>query len=301
MSQMTETMEAPAKGAAACIKKVGIVGCGLMGRGIAQVAAQTGYTTLVHEQDQKFYDKGLGAIEKSLAKRVTKGKMDEDTKNTTLANISFAASLSDFADCDIVIEAVTENIEVKKAIFSELDKVCKPSCIFTSNTSSIPISDMATATNRRDKFVGTHFFNPVPVMKLLEVVRSIDTSQETIDIAMDFGQTLGKKTVIAKDTPGFIVNVLLVPYLLDAVRQLENGLATAEEIDNAMVFGCGHPMGPLTLLDFVGLDTTLFIADIMFEEFKSVHYAAPPLLRRLVQAGYSGKKAGRGIYDYSDK
>ncbi len=303
MTPMTEeaTGAAISAGASKDIKKVGIVGCGLMGRGIAQVAAQTGYTVLTHEQDKKFFDNGIGAITKSLDKRVAKGKLDEDTKNKTLSNISFAASLSDFADCDFVIEAVTENIEVKKAIFKELDGVCKPSCIFASNTSSIPISDMAAVTNRRDKFVGTHFFNPVPVMKLVEIVRSIDTSDETVEIAMDFGKALGKKTVEAKDTPGFIVNVLLVPYLLDAVRQLENGLATAKEIDDAMVFGCGHPMGPLTLLDFVGLDTTLFIADIMFEEFKSVHYAAPPLLRRLVTAGYNGKKAGRGVYDYSAK
>lgn len=299
MTPMTETMEAPATGAAKAVKKIGVVGCGLMGRGIAQVAAQTGYTVLVNEQAQASYDKGLAAITKSLDKAVDRGKMDADAKEKTLANISFAAKLSEFADCDIVIEAVTENMDVKKAIFAELDGICKPSCIFASNTSSIPISDMATATNRRDKFVGMHFFNPVPIMKLVEIVRSIDSSQETIDIAMDFGKALGKKTVEAKDTPGFIVNVLLVPYLLDAVRQLENGLASAEDIDAAMVNGCGHPMGPLTLLDFVGLDTTLYIADIMFHEFKSVHYAAPPLLRRLVNAGYNGKKAGRGIYDYS--
>jgi len=303
MTPMTEeaTGAAISSGAAKNIKKIGIVGCGLMGRGIAQVAAQTGYTALVHEQDKKFFDNGLAAITKSLDKGVAKGKLDEDAKNKTLANISFAGTLSEFSDCDFVIEAVTENMEVKTAIFKELDSVCKPSCIFGSNTSSIPISDMAMVTNRRDKFVGTHFFNPVPIMKLLEVVRSIDTSDETVAIALDFGKTLGKKTVVAKDTPGFIVNVLLVPYLLDAVHQLETGLATAREIDDAMVFGCGHPMGPLTLLDFVGLDTTLYIADIMFEEFKSVHYAAPPLLRRLVNAGYNGKKVGRGIYDYSAK
>lgn len=301
MAEMTETMESKATGAASKIKKVGIVGCGLMGRGIAQVAAGCGFITLVNEREQAAFDKGLAAITKSLDKGVAKGKLDEDTKNKTLAGISFAPSLSEFADCDIVIEAVTENIEVKKAIFKELDSICKESCIFASNTSSIPISDMAVVTNRRDKFVGAHFFNPVPIMKLLEVVRSIDTSEETFQTAMDFGKSLGKKVVGAKDTPGFIVNVLLVPYLLDAVHQLEIGLATAEEIDAAMVYGCGHPMGPLTLLDFVGLDTTLYIADIMFAEFKSVHYSAPPLLRRLVNAGYNGKKAGRGIYDYSEK
>jgi 3-hydroxybutyryl-CoA dehydrogenase len=272
-----------------------------MGRGIAQVAAQCGFTALVNEQQQAAFDKGIAAITKSLAKGVERGKLDEDTKAKTLANISFAATLAEFADCDIVIEAVTENIEVKKAIFKELDGICKESCIFASNTSSIPISDMAVVTGRSDRFVGTHFFNPVPIMKLLEVVQSIDSSEETVQTAVDFGKALGKKVVVAKDTPGFIVNVLLVPYLLDAVHQLEIGLATAEEIDAAMVFGCGHPMGPLTLLDFVGLDTTLFIADIMFAEFKSVHYAAPPLLRRLVNAGYNGKKAGRGIYDYSEK
>lgn len=300
-AEMTETMECTATGAASKIKKVGIIGCGLMGRGIAQVAAQCGFTTLINEQEKAAYDKGLGAVTKSLDKRIAKGKLDEATKGKILAGISFAESLSDFADCDIVIEAVTENIEVKKAIFKELDGICKESCIFGSNTSSIPISDMAVVTNRSDKFVGTHFFNPVPIMKLLEVVRSIDSSEETVQIAVDFGKSLGKKVVVAKDTPGFIVNVLLVPYLLDAVHQLEIGLATAEEIDAAMMYGCGHPMGPLTLLDFVGLDTTLFIADIMFEEFKSVHYAAPPLLRRLVNAGYNGKKSGRGIYDYSEK
>ncbi|MFQ5607294.1 MAG: 3-hydroxyacyl-CoA dehydrogenase family protein [Candidatus Zixiibacteriota bacterium] len=301
MAEMTETMEAPSVGAAGAVKKIGVVGCGLMGRGIAQIAAQTGYTALVHERKQEFFDKGLAAITKSLDKGIARGKLDEEAKSKTLANISFAGDLSDFADCDIVIEAVTENIDVKKAVFTELDGVCKQSCIFASNTSSIPISDMATVTNRRDKFVGMHFFNPVPIMKLVEIVRSIDTSEETFQTAIDLGKALGKKTVGAKDTPGFIVNVLLVPYLLDAVRQLENGLASAEEIDAAMVYGCGHPMGPLTLLDFVGLDTTLYIADIMFDEFKSVHYSAPPLLRRLVNAGYNGKKAGRGVYDYSGK
>lgn len=301
MAELTETVEAPTADTASAIKTVGVVGCGLMGRGIAQVAAQIGCTVQVHEMKQEFFDKGLAAITKSLEKGVSRGKLDEETKAKALSNISFAGSLSDFAECDIVIEAVTENIDVKKAVFKELDGICKPSCIFASNTSSIPISDMATVTNRRDKFVGMHFFNPVPIMKLVEVVRSIDTSDETFQTAIDFGKALGKKTVGAKDTPGFIVNVLLVPYLLDAVRQLENGLASAEEIDAAMVFGCGHPMGPLTLLDFVGLDTTLYIADIMYEEFKTVHYAAPPLLRRYVNAGYNGKKAGRGIYDYAAK
>ena len=303
MTPATETMEPPtvSTGAAAKIKNVGVVGCGLMGRGIAQVAAQTGYKVRVHEQSEDIFKKGLGAIIKSLEKGVARGKLDEETKTKALANISYAGSMADFADCDIMIEAVTENIEVKKAIFKELDGICKPECIFASNTSSIPISDMAVVTNRRDKFVGTHFFNPVPIMKLVEIVRSIDTSEETYQTALDFGKALGKITVGAKDTPGFIVNVLLVPYLIDAVHQLEIGLASAEDIDSAMVNGCGHPMGPLALLDFVGLDTTLYIADIMFAEFKSPHYSAPPLLRRLVNAGYNGKKSGRGIYDYSSK
>jgi len=301
----TTTLAAPATGAeastAAQIKKVGVVGCGLMGSGIAQIAAQCGYLVPVYEKTPDLYQKGLSNITKALDKAIARGKLDESAKSKALGGISNATAFAQLADCDIVIEAVTENIEIKKAIFKELDTVCKPATIFASNTSSIPISDMAMVTQRRGKFVGMHFFNPVPIMKLVEIVRSIDTTEDTVRTALAFGKALGKQTVVAKDTPGFIVNVLLVPYLLDAVRQLENGLASAEDIDAAMVHGCGHPMGPLTLLDFVGLDTTLFIADIMFDEFKSAHYAAPPLLRRLVNAGYSGKKTGRGIYDYTPK
>ncbi|MEW5923346.1 MAG: 3-hydroxybutyryl-CoA dehydrogenase [Candidatus Zixiibacteriota bacterium] len=280
-------------------KKVGIIGCGQMGSGIAQVAAQAGYPVLSHEMSEELFEKGFRNITKLLDRAIEKGKLDSPTRDKILGNISGTTELSDMADCDIIIEAVTEDMTTKQEIFKELDGICKPETIFASNTSSLPIGDLAAVTKRRDRFIGLHFFNPVPVMKLVELVRTIDSSQEAINAAREFAESVGKTVVLAKDTPGFIVNVLLVPYLLDAIRQFENGLATRDDIDNGMKFGCGHPMGPLTLTDFIGLDTILYIADIMFDEFKDSHYAAPPLLRRMVNAGYLGKKSGRGFYDYN--
>lgn len=283
------------------IKKIGIVGFGQMGSGIGQVSAAAGYEVRALEVSEEVFKRGLGYITKSLDKAIERGKADQALKDKVLGNISQAKDFADLADCDLVCEAVIEDLAVKKEVYTQLDKVCKAETIFASNTSSLSISDMAAVTKRTDRFVGLHFFNPVPIMKLCEVVKTIDTSEETYKSAFDFAASVGKTCVTAKDSPGFIANVLLVPYLLDAIRQLEHGLATKEDIDNAMVFGCGHPMGPLTLTDFIGLDTILYIGDIMFEEFKDSHYAAPPLLRRMVNAGYLGKKTRRGFYDYSKK
>lgn len=281
------------------IKQVGIVGFGQMGSGIGQVSAAAGYEVKALEVSDDVFKRGISYITKSLDKAIAKGRSDEAGKARLLGNITQAGSFADLAECDIICEAVVEDLAVKKGVYSELDKVCKAETIFASNTSSLSISDMAAVTKRTDRLVGLHFFNPVPIMKLCEVVKTIDTSEETYRAAFDFAQSVGKTCVTAKDSPGFIANVLLVPYLMDAIRQYENGLATKEDIDNAMVFGCGHPMGPLTLCDFIGLDTVLYIGDIMFDELKNTHYAAPPLLRRLVNAGYMGKKSGRGFYDYS--
>ncbi|MCP4685051.1 MAG: 3-hydroxybutyryl-CoA dehydrogenase [bacterium] len=282
-------------------KTVGIVGFGQMGSGIGQVAAGAGYRVIAREVKDEYFQKGLGYITRSLDKAIERGKADQEHKDKVLENITGTTSLDDLIHCDLICEAVLENIDVKKEVFKELDGLCRQETIFASNTSSLSISDMAAVTHRPGRFVGLHFFNPVPIMKLCEVVRTIDTSDETFDKAFAFAESVGKTCVTAKDSPGFVANVLLVPYLLDAIRQLERGLASREDIDNAMVFGCGHPMGPLTLTDFIGLDTILYIADIMFEEFKDAHYSAPPLLRRMVNAGYMGKKTGRGFYDHSKK
>ncbi len=283
------------------IKNVGIVGFGQMGSGIGQVAAGAGYNIIACEVTEEAFKKGLGYITKSLDKAIDKGKADQAFKDKVLGNIKGTTKLEDLGDCDIVCEAVIENLEVKQEVYKKLDGICKPETIFASNTSSLSIGDMAAVTNRQQLFVGLHFFNPVPIMKLCEVVKTIDTSLDTFKTAFEFAESVGKTCVTAKDSPGFVANVLLVPYLLDAVRQLERGLATREDIDNAMMLGCGHPMGPLTLTDFIGLDTILYIADIMFDEFKDAHYSAPPLLRRMVNAGYMGRKAGRGFYDYRKK
>jgi len=281
------------------IKKVGIIGCGQMGSGIAQVAAAAGYQVISNEVSEELFEKGIRNITRLLDRAIEKGKIDQAEKDKVLGNITGVTEFEPLAECDIIIEAATEDMTVKKEIFAELDNICKPEAIFASNTSSLPIGDLSSVTGRRDKFVGLHFFNPVPVMKLVEVVRTLDTSEDTFKTAREFAESVGKTAIEAKDTPGFIVNVLLIPYLLDAIRQYENGLATREDIDDGMKLGCGHPMGPLTLTDFIGLDTVLYIADIMFDEFKSNHYAAPPLLRRMVNSGYLGKKSGRGFYDYS--
>ncbi len=281
------------------IKTVGVIGCGLMGGGIAQVAAQAGFKTIVREVNDEILQKGLARIDKFLSRSVEKGKMTAEQKDAVMGNLHGTTELSALKECDIIIEAVVENIELKKEIFSELDKTCPEHTIFASNTSSLTVTEMAAATNRPDRFVGLHFFNPVPVMKLVEVVRTIATSQETFDTAFAFGKSLGKEPIACKDNSGFVVNLLLVPYLLDAIRAVENGVASVEDIDKGMQLGCGYPMGPLTLLDFVGLDTTYYIANIMFDEYRESKYAPPPLLRKMVMAGYYGRKSGKGFYDYS--
>ena len=281
------------------IKKVGVVGCGLMGSGIAQVSAVAGYDVVVLEQEQKFLDKGFAGIEKSLAKFAEKGNLKEPPA-AVRARLKGVTDRHAVADCDIVIEAIIENVDEKKKMFAALDGIVKKDAIFASNTSSISITEVAAATKRPDKFVGLHFFNPVPLMKLVEVVRTIATSEATFATAFDFGESLGKVPVRTSDKTGFIVNRLLVPYLLDAVRAYEEGVGSIPDIDNAMKLGCGYPMGPFTLLDFVGLDTTYYITHVMFDEFKERRFASPPLLKRLVMAGWYGRKTGKGFYDYTD-
>ncbi len=282
------------------IKIVGVVGAGLMGSGIVETAARNGYNVIMREVNDDALRSGRKRIEKSLGRGVERGKLSEDECKDALDRITPTTRLDDLSDCDLVIEAIIENLDEKRALFGELDRITRPSVILASNTSSVSITDLAAATSRADKVAGAHFFNPVPVMKLLELVRGLETSDETIETLRAFGTSLGKTVVIAKDRPGFLVNYLLIPYLLDAVGMVESGVATKEDIDTAIVLGLSHPMGPLTLLDFVGLDTTLFIADVMYQEFKDPKYAAPPLLRKLVTAGYHGKnKPGHGgILDY---
>lgn len=280
------------------IKKVGIVGCGLMGSGIAEVCARSGYPTLVSEVNQKLLDKGLGALRSSLDTGVKRGKLTEQDRDAAIGLLMGTTSLEDFDDCDIVIEAIIENMEAKKEVFAALDKVCPSHAILASNTSCLFITEIAMATKRPAQVIGTHFFNPVPVMRLVEIVRTILSSDEAIATAKSFSESLGKTPVFAKDSPGFIVNRLLVPYLLDAMRCLESGLASREDIDQGMVLGCNHPMGPLTLADFIGLDTLLYIADAMYEEFKDAMYSPPPLLRKMIIAGQLGRKSGKGFYDY---
>ena len=281
------------------IKKVGVLGCGLMGSGIAQVSAAAGYDVTVLEQEQRFLDKGFAGIEKSLAKFAEKGTLKEPV-DTVRGRLKGTTSAQALADCDIVIEAIIENVEEKKKTFSALDAMVKKDAIFASNTSSISITEVAAATKRPDRFVGLHFFNPVPLMKLVEVVRTIATSDGAFDAAYDFGKSLGKVPVRTSDKTGFIVNRLLVPYLLDAIRAYEEGVGSIPDIDNAMKLGCGYPMGPFTLLDFVGLDTTYYITHVMFDEFRERRFASPPLLKRLVMAGWCGRKTGKGFYDYTD-
>ena len=281
------------------IKKVGVLGCGLMGSGIAQVSATAGYEVTVLEQEQKFLDKGFAGIEKSLAKFAEKGTIKEPAA-TVRARIKGATDRNSVADCDIIVEAIIENVEEKKKMFSALDGIVKKDAIFASNTSSISITEVAAATKRPDRFVGLHFFNPVPLMKLVEVVRTIATSDGAFETAFNFGKSLGKVPVRTSDKTGFIVNRLLVPYLLDAIRAYEEGVGSIPDIDNAMKLGCGYPMGPFTLLDFVGLDTTYYITHVMFDEFKERRFASPPLLKRMVMAGWYGRKSGKGFYDYAD-
>jgi 3-hydroxybutyryl-CoA dehydrogenase len=272
-----------------------------MGAGIAQVAAQSGFRTVVREVEQGLLDRGLGRIRKFLDDGVAKGKVTAESRDATLANITGTTRFHEFEDCDIVVEAIVENLDAKRQAYAGLEEVVGEATIFASNTSSLCIMELAAATRRPDRFVGLHFFNPVPVMKLVEVIRSLATSDETYQRTFAFAEALGKEPITAPDRPGFIVNRLLIPYMLDAIRAYEHGLGTLEDIDKGMKLGCGHPMGPFTLLDFVGLDTTYYIANIMFEEFREPAFAPPPLLKRMVLAGRLGRKSGRGFYEYGGK
>lgn len=280
------------------IRKVGVVGCGLMGSGIAQTCAQSGYETTVLEINQSLLEKGLTRIREAWHTMASKGKLTPEQVEANLALLHGTLELSDFADCDLVIEVVLEQMEEKLRLFPALDKLLKPEALILSNTSSLSVTQMGAVTKRPDKICGLHFFNPAPVMKLVEIVKTISTSDETVAQVQQFAHSLGKTPVLAKDTAGFIVNFLLIPYLLAAIRMLENGMATREDIDTAMKLGCGYPMGPFTLLDYVGLDTTMWAAEAIYEEYKDPLYAPPPLLRRMVASGMLGKKSGRGFYAY---
>ena len=283
------------------IKNVGVIGCGLMGSGIAQVSAQAGFPTTVVEANQELLDKGLGSIRKNLDALVAKARMDEAGKKEILGRLRGATSFDALKECDLVIEAITENQPLKNETFARLDAICPPHALLASNTSSCNVTAMAAATKRPGQVLGLHFFNPVPLMKLVEVVQSLLTGEKSVLAAYEWVQAIGKVPVKTKDSTAFIVNRLLVPYLLDAIRVYEGGLATLEDIDQAMKLGCGYPMGPFTLLDLVGLDTTMFVAEVMFEEFREPRYAPPPLLKRMVMAGRLGRKSGKGFYDYRAK
>ncbi len=280
------------------IKKVGVVGCGTMGSGITQVCAQSGYQVVVSEINDELLNKGLAAINSVLTKSVDKGKISQQDKDTTLDRIKGTTNTKDFYDCDLIIEAVIENMELKKKIFAELDKICPKHAILATNTSCLSIIDMAMATSRPDKVLGLHFMNPAPIMKLLEIVKTIATSDETLEVSKDFGNSLGKTIVIAQDTPGFIVNRLMVPFLLNAIRMLDAGVATREDIDTAINLGLNHPIGPLALADLIGIDVVLFVANAIYEELKDPQYAPPVLLNKMVTAGWLGRKTGKGFYEY---
>lgn len=280
------------------LKRVGVVGCGLMGSGIVEVCARNGYDVVVREVDDDLLKKGLGRVEASMRRAVERGKLSSADMQAARPRIKGTTKLADLGDSDLVIEAVVEKMELKKEVFRELDRLCPPRTIFASNTSSLSITEMASVTRRPPQFLGMHFFNPVPVMKLVELIRGLKTSEETMATGRRFAESVGKTVVVCKDSPGFIVNLLLVPYLLDAVRALELGIATREDIDTAVHLGLAHPMGPLTLLDYVGIDTTYYIAEAMFDEFKDTRYAAPPLMKQMVLAGMHGRKTGRGFYEY---
>jgi 3-hydroxybutyryl-CoA dehydrogenase len=281
------------------IKKVGVVGCGLMGSGIAQVAAVAGFDTVVRDVSQPLLDRGRAGILKSLGRMVDKGTITSDTRDASLARLRFVTDLTQLKDRDIIVEAVTEDLDLKNEIWRELDRACPPPTLFASNTSSLTIGSMADTTRRPDRFVGLHFFNPVPMMPLVEVIRTARTSAESFERAYAFARALGKEPVTATDRPGFIVNLLLVPFLLDAARARERGTASTADIDRAMQLGCGHPMGPLSLMDYIGLDTVVRIADIMVDAYREDRYQAPALLRQMVGAGHHGRKTGKGFYDYS--
>jgi 3-hydroxybutyryl-CoA dehydrogenase len=281
------------------IKTVGVLGAGLMGSGIAQVAAQSGFDTKVREVSDALCARAKAGIEKQMNKAIEKGKLTAEARDAAMARLSFTTAVKDLKGCDVVIEAVVEDVDVKNAMWKELDALCPAHTIFASNTSSLTIAAMAAATTRPDRMVGLHFFNPVPVMKLVEVVKTVTTSDETFKRAYAFAKSLGKEPIAAKDNSGFVVNLLLVPYLIDAINMLEHGVASVGDIDKGMMLGTGYPMGPFTLLDFVGLDTTYKIAEIMFDEYREKRYAPPPLLKRMVMAGMYGRKSGKGFYDYS--
>lgn len=280
------------------IQKVGVVGCGLMGSGIAQTCAQSGYDTIVCEVNQQLLDKGMARIHSAWGAMVSKGKLSVGQVDEYRMRLHGTLNMEDFADCDLVTEAVIENMEEKLRLFPTLDRIVKPNGLLLTNTSSLNVTQMGAATDRPDKVCGLHFFNPVPVMKLAEIVKTLSSSDDTIETVKQFAISLGKTPVLAKDTAGFIVNLLLIPYLLAAIRILENGMATRDDIDTAMKLGCGYPMGPLMLLDYVGLDTALWAAEAIYEEYKDQSYAPPPLLRRMVLSGWYGKKSGKGFYDY---
>jgi len=282
-------------------RSVGVVGCGLMGSGIAEVASRAGFPVVVREVSDTVLAAGFERIDRSMGRAVERGKLSAADRDTARARIHGTTKLSDLAGCDIVCEAIVENMETKKALYRELDGICPSGVVFASNTSSLSITEMASVTRRPDRFLGLHFFNPVPVMAPVEMVRGLQTSEETLGAARAFAERLGKTVVACKDYPGFVVNLLLVPYLLDAIRALELGVATRDDIDTAVTLGLNHPMGPLTLLDFIGIDTTYYIAEAMFAETKDARYAAPPLMRKMVLAGLHGRKTGRGFYEYTSK
>ena len=282
------------------IRKVGVVGCGLMGSGIAQVSAMAGFQTVVREVAQPLLDKGLAAVERSLSKFVENQTLTAQQKIATLGRLQATLRLEDLSECDIVIEAIVENLERKKELFAELERVVKPGAIFASNTSSLSITEMMTATRRAPQFIGLHFFNPVPLMQLVEVVKTVVSDPEAVQAGLEFARRLGKTPILTTDRAGFIVNRLLVPYLLDAIRALEEGVGSIEDIDQGMKLGCNHPMGPFTLLDFVGIETTYYIAEILFHEYREKRFAPPPLMKRMVMAGMYGRKTGKGFYTYAD-
>ena len=279
-------------------KKVGVVGCGLMGRGIAEVSAKAGYDVVVSEINRELLDKGMAAIKGSLAKAVEKGKLAQADMDKTLGKIKGTTDMTDFKDCDLVVEAAIENLELKKKIFTDLDRICAPNAVLSTNTSCLSVMDVAAVTKRTDKVLGCHFFNPVPVMKLLELVKTITTSKETLDAAVEWGKSLGKTVIIAPDRPGFIVNRSFMPYMIEAFEMYEQGVASREDIDTGVQLGLNHPMGPLTLADMVGLDTLLFVTDAIYAETKNPKFVAPILLRKMVTAGHLGRKTGKGFYDY---
>jgi 3-hydroxybutyryl-CoA dehydrogenase len=283
------------------MKKVGVVGCGLMGSGIAQMSALNGYTTTVVEVNEEILKKGIASIDSFLEKGKARGKVTDEQIAAVKKNLSTSTQLSALKDCDIVVEAVTENTDLKKKVFKQLSDIVRDDCILATNTSSISVTELSTVVKNPERMVGMHFFNPVPIMKLVEIIRGLATTDAVVAASREYALSLGKEPITCPDTPAFVVNKLLIPYLLDAVRMVQDGIATPEDVDKAMVHGCGYPMGPITLLDYVGLDTTCHAADVMYEEFREPKYAAPVLLRRMVQAGRWGRKTGRGFYDYAKK